>query len=257
MQRMEIILLANQPAALAFIGAVFILAGTVKGVVGLGLPTVAVGLLGIVMAPREAAALLVVPSLVTNIWQLAAGPAVGPLARRLWPMLAGIVGGTLVGGALLPATGSANAVAFLGGALILYAASGLSAFTLQVRPGAEAVAGPLVGIATGMVTAATGVFVIPAVPYLGGLKLARDELIQALGLAFTVSTCALAASLWLAGDLPMQAAGTSLLAVAPALAGMWFGQRIRSHISPQLFRRCFFIGLLGLGTHLALRPFLP
>jgi uncharacterized membrane protein YfcA len=256
MQRMETILLANQPFTLAFIAAVFILAGTVKGVVGLGLPTVAVGLLGMVMAPREAAALLVVPSLVTNMWQLAAGPAIGPLSRRLWPMLAGIVGGTLAGGALLPAMGSAWAGPLLGGALILYAVSGLVAFTLEVGRRFEPVAGPIVGMLTGLVTAATGVFVIPAVPYLGGLRLARDALIQALGLTFTAATCALALSLWLAGDMPLHAAGTSLLAVGPALAGMWFGQRIRGAISPQLFRRCFFTGLLGLGLHLGAQPFL-
>lgn len=257
MPGMHHILLAHSPTALLFILGVFILAGTVKGVVGLGLPTVAVGLLGIVMAPREAAALLVVPSLVTNIWQLAAGPAIGPLVRRLWPMLAGIGAGTLAGGALLPPMGSANGVAVLGGALILYALSGLTSFTLHVTPRAEPVAGPLTGVATGLITAATGVFVIPAVPYLGGLKLERDALIQALGLAFTASTCALAVSLLAAGAMPVQAAGTSVLAVAPALAGMWFGQRIRIHIRPQVFRRCFFIGLLGLGLHLALRPFLP
>jgi uncharacterized membrane protein YfcA len=256
MQRMETILLANQPTTLAFIAAVFILAGAVKGVVGLGLPTVAVGLLGIVMAPREAAALLVVPSLVTNVWQLASGPAVGPLSRRLWPMLAGIVGGTLVGGALLPAMGSAWAGPMLGGALILYAVSGLVAFTLEIERRFEPMAGPIVGILTGMVTAATGVFVIPAVPYLGGLGLARDALIQALGLTFTAATCALALSLWLAGDMPLHAASTSLLALAPALAGMWCGQRLRSAISPQLFRRCFFTGLLGLGLHLSAQPFL-
>jgi uncharacterized membrane protein YfcA len=257
MPGMNHILLAHSPTALLFILGVFILAGTVKGVVGLGLPTVAVGLLGIVMAPREAAALLVVPSLVTNLWQLAAGPGVLPLVRRLWPMLAGICVGTLAGGALLPPMGSANGVALLGGALIVYAISGLTAFTLHVTPRAEPVAGPLTGLATGLITAATGVFVIPAVPYLGGLTLERDALIQALGLAFTASTCALAVSLLAAGAMPVQAAGTSVLAVAPALAGMWFGQRIRAHIRPQVFRRCFFTGLLGLGLHLALRPFLP
>jgi uncharacterized membrane protein YfcA len=255
MPGMNNILLGYPPAALLFILLVFILAGTVKGVVGLGLPTVAVGLLGIVMAPREAAALLVVPSLVTNIWQLAAGPGVKPLVRRLWPMLVGICAGTLVGGALLPPMGSRYGAAFLGGALILYAISGLTAFTLHVTPRAEPVAGPLAGIATGVITAATGVFVIPAVPYLGGLKLERDALIQALGLAFTASTCALAVALMAAGAMPLHAAGTSLLAVVPALVGMWFGQHIRSRISPLLFRRCFFIGLLGLGLHLALGPF--
>src|SRR3954454_302355 len=92
------ILHAYGTAELGWIFLVFVLAGFVKGVVGLGLPTVAVGLLGIVMAPREAAALLVLPSLVTNVWQLAAGPAIGPLVRRLWPMLVAIVLGTLGGG---------------------------------------------------------------------------------------------------------------------------------------------------------------
>ena len=68
----------------------FCLAGFVKGVLGLGLPTLAMGLLALVMAPAEAAALLVLPSLVTNIWQLlfgrasAAGPsAVADAGRHL------------------------------------------------------------------------------------------------------------------------------------------------------------------------------
>ena len=51
--------------------ATFMLAGTVKGVIGLGLPTVAMGLLGLAMLPAQAAALLIIPSTVTNLWQLA------------------------------------------------------------------------------------------------------------------------------------------------------------------------------------------
>ena len=82
----------------------FLLAGFVKGVIGLGLPTVSMGLLSLVMAPAKAASLLIVPSFVTNVWQLAAGPSFGRLARRLWPMLAGIILGALAGTGLL--TGS-------------------------------------------------------------------------------------------------------------------------------------------------------
>jgi uncharacterized membrane protein YfcA len=250
------ILHAHGTVELALIACVFVLAGLVKGVVGLGLPTVAVGLLGMMMAPREAAALLVVPSLVTNVWQLAAGPAAGALARRLWPMLAGIAAGTLVGGMLLPASGSADAVAALGGALMMYAAAGLASFTLHVPPRGERAASPVVGLVTGAVTAATGVFVIPAVPYLQGLRLERDMLVQALGLAFTTSTIALAASLLLAGQFEMQTAGLSFFALVPALTGMLLGQWIRGRIRPEIFRRCFFLGLLALGLHLLLRPFL-
>jgi uncharacterized membrane protein YfcA len=242
-------------AHLAAIGAVFLLAGVVKGVVGLGLPTVAVGLLGIWMAPREAAALLLVPSFVTNVWQLAAGPAFGVLARRLWPMLLGILAGTLAATWLLPSNLNPGwAAAALGVALVLYAAAGLAAFVPGVPPSAERIAGPVVGIVTGAVTAATGVFVIPAVPYLQGLRLERDMLVQALGLGFTVSTVALALALLSTGGLHMQAAGLSLVALAPALLGMWAGQWVRGRIRPDVFRRCFFIGLLALGIHLMLKP---
>ena len=89
------------------IGATFLLAGLVKGVIGMGLPTVAMGLLAIVLPPAEAAAILIVPSLVTNVWQLLAGPSFGALARRLWPMMVGVVVGTIAGaGAVLALTGA-------------------------------------------------------------------------------------------------------------------------------------------------------
>lgn len=253
---MDLLSFLHNPRDLGLIVAVFLLAGLVKGVVGLGLPTVAVGLLGIVMAPREAAALLVMPSLVTNIWQLTAGPGVGALLRRLWPMLAAIVLGTLGGGWLLPDALRGDADAALGGALLMYAAAGLASYVLHVPPTAERLAAPLVGLVTGAVTAATGVFVIPAVPYLQGLRLERDALVQALGLCFTVSTVALAASLLLAGEYRPGAAGASLVALVPAMIGMWAGQWVRGRIRPATFRRCFFVGLLVLGLHLMLRPFM-
>jgi uncharacterized protein len=85
---------------LAAITAIFVLAGFVKGVIGLGLPTVAMGLLALVMTPAQAAALLVVPSFLTNVWQ-AMGPELTPLVRRLWPMLLGICAGVGAGGAPL------------------------------------------------------------------------------------------------------------------------------------------------------------
>ena len=70
-----------------FIVIVFTVAGWIKGVTGMGLPTVVMGALGLVMAPVQAAALLLVPSLVTNIWQFATGPARGAIFRRLLPLL--------------------------------------------------------------------------------------------------------------------------------------------------------------------------
>ena len=87
----------DSAAILGATAGAFLLAGFVKGVIGLGLPTVSIGLLGLLMTPSQAAALLVVPSLVTNVWQAAAGGGLMTLARRLWPLLAGICVGTFIG----------------------------------------------------------------------------------------------------------------------------------------------------------------
>jgi uncharacterized protein len=182
-------------AVFALAGAVFALGGFVKGVVGLGLPTIAMGLLSLVMAPAQAAALLVVPSLVTNVWQIG-GPLWPQLVRRLAPMLVGVCAGVWAGaGWLTGSRGAGMASAGLGVALVVYALLGLLHWRPRLpRTAARWLALP-VGIATGLVTAATGVFVIPAVPYLQALGLEKDELVRALGWSFLVSTLALGAAL--------------------------------------------------------------
>ncbi|MHC2000061.1 sulfite exporter TauE/SafE family protein [Methylobacterium sp. CM6241] len=245
--------LALEPFPLAVAAFAFFLAGFVKGVVGLGLPPVAMGLLSLVMAPAQAAALLVVPAFVTNIWQLAAGPRFGTLARRLWPMLTASVVGTLAAAALLHGNFGGGAIVALGLALIASAILGLAAPRLRVPPGAERWLAPLAGATTGLVTAATGVSSIPAAPFLAALGFNREDLIQALGLSFTVSTVALAVALAGSGILNLGIASVSALALVPALLGMKLGGWVRGRVSEPVFRRCFYLGLLGLGLHLASR----
>ncbi|MDC7785542.1 sulfite exporter TauE/SafE family protein [Rhodoplanes sp. TEM] len=238
---------------LAVGAATFLLAGFVKGTIGLGLPTVAMGLLGLVMPPAAAAAVLVVPSLVTNAWQMLAGGALAPLLRRLWPMLLGVVAGTLAGSRTVGLAGP-WAAAGLGAALAAYGLVGLARLRLP-RPTAaqEAWLAPLVGVATGLVTAATGVFVLPAVPWLQALGLGKDDLVQALGLSFTVSTVALGAGLLLERLYDPGLALLSLAALGPAAVGMAIGQAVRARVSEPVFRTAFLAGLALLGLWLMLR----
>ncbi|SDF51010.1 MULTISPECIES: sulfite exporter TauE/SafE family protein [unclassified Duganella] len=233
-----------------FITAVFIVAGLVKGVTGMGLPTVAIALLSLRMPPLQAAALLIVPSSVTNVWQLAAGPSVYPLWQRFrWVMLAICAG---VAGAFLLGAASWSGLV-LGLALLAYGLLGLSGWRMRVAPRHQRWAGPLAGAATGLMAGVTGVFVMPVAPYLQALDLDKDELVQALGMAFTVGTLALAVMLALRGEWQATAAGSSVLALLPAIAGMQLGQWLRDRMQPALFRRCFFIALLALGAHQLLR----
>ena len=245
------------------IALVFVLAGLVKGVTGMGLPTVAMALLTLTLPPLEAAALLIVPSAVTNVWQLAMGPALYPLWRRLWPMLVSVCVGTALGGCLLMAPaddyvstdagGTAWASLVLGLALAGYGALGLSGWRGRVAPAAERWGGPLAGVATGVLAGVTGVFVMPVAPYLQALDLEKDDLVQALGMAFTVSTLALAVLLTCRGNWQASSAGGSVLALVPAGAGMLLGQWLRDRMPAAVFRRCFFVSLLALGAHQCLR----
>jgi uncharacterized protein len=242
-------------ANIALISLTFVLAGLVKGATGMGLPTVAMGVLGAFMLPVQAAALLILPSFITNVWQLFSGPRLGALVRRFWLMMVGTVIGTLVAASLI-ASGAVNwAITGLGVALMAYAAVGLFARRLSVPSRIEHRLSPLVGLVTGLVTGGTGVFVIPAVPYLQALDLTKDELVQALGLAFTVSTVALAVGLAREHAFAIGDIRNSLLAVAPALLGMWIGQCIRRRVSPTTFRRWFFVCLLVLGMELLVRQY--
>lgn len=238
---------------LPFVAAVFLLGGWVKGPIGLGLPTISMGMLASAMPPAQAAALLVVPSLATNLWQGFAGPHVRMLLWRLWPMLIGILGGTLAGTGWLVDGDPRLAGTLLGSALVAYGVFGLAAPQLHLPRRHETWAGPLAGAATGLVAAATGVFVLPAVPYLQALDLDRDARNQALGLCLTVSALSLGLNLAAASALGDVFTLPVLLGVVTACAGMALGLALQRRLPPALFRKVFFAGLIVLGGVIVLR----
>lgn len=240
------------PILVMFVFFTFVLAGLVKGVTGMGLPTVAMGLLATVVPPHEAAAMLLVPSFLTNLWQFVTGPDPRGACRRLWPMMAAVAAGAVATAGALAGATAAYAATGLGIVLIVYALFGLSGRRLAIARETERWAAAPIGLATGAITGLTGVFVIPAVPFLQAIGLEKEELIQALGLSFTVSTVALGLGLALNGALATAALGASAAALVPAALGMAAGQELRQRISPEAFKLVFFAGLLALGLHLAL-----
>ncbi|MBB1602212.1 sulfite exporter TauE/SafE family protein [Variovorax sp. UMC13] len=233
--------------------AVFLAAGAIKGVVGLGLPTVSMALLALWMAPVRAAALLVVPSLLTNLWQTRPRESFRAVWRRIAGMQAGVVVGTLGGSLYFGVPAGAWASLALGVALMVYALWGLTGRQLHVSPAQARWLGPLVGVVTGVVTSLTGVFAVPAVPYLQALGFERDSLIQAMGISFSTSTVVLAIGLAGNGGLPVAALGGSFAMLVPAIVGMVLGTWLRKRLSVTLFKRCFLIGLALLGLYMALR----
>src|SRR5882724_7993461 len=236
---------------LLFIATALLLAGFIKGVVGLGLPTVAIGLLAVTMQPSRAIAIVIVPAIVTNIWQTFAGPYLRDIIRRLWPLMAGTVIGIWPNAGMLTGPYARYGTIVLGVLLVIYAFVGLSKFGFSVARSNEKWIGGIVGLVTGAVSAATGVQVIPSMPFMQAIGMEKDELVQALGVFFTVATVALAFNLTSAGLLTAATALPGAVAMAGSFAGMFIGQAVRSRLEPEAFRRWFLVAMILLGIYLA------
>ncbi len=237
---------------LIIIAAAFLLAGLVKGVTGLGMPTVSLAILTATLGLKPAMALLLVPSFVTNVWQALAGGSLIVIMRRLWPLLIALCLATWLGVGVLARSRSDLLAALLGLVVLSYAVTGLAKIELP-RPGRmEGWLSPLVGAVSGMLNGMTGSFVVPGVLYLQSLGLPRQAFIQAMGVLFATSTMALAASLGdrrlLSIDLALLSAG----AVIPALIGMGVGRTVGRRLSESVFRTIFFSALLLIGAYIAI-----
>ncbi len=88
-------------------------------------------------------------------------------------------------------------------------------------------------------------------PFMQAIGMEKDELVQALGLFFTVATLALGFSLTSAGLFSAATAWPGAVAMAGSFAGMFIGQAVRSRMQPEVFRRWFLIGMIFLGLYLA------
>jgi uncharacterized protein len=238
-------------STLTMIAAALLVAGFVKGALGLGLPTVAMGLLAVSMPPAQAIAIVIVPAIVTNIWQTFGGPYFRDIIRRLWPLLIGTAAGIWLNAGSLTGPYARYTTIALGVLLVANAAIGLSKLKFSIAPQNEKWVGGVVGVITGMVSAATGVQVIPSVPFLQAIGMDKDELIQALGVFFTVATLALGFNLTSAGLLTAATALPGAVALACSFIGMFAGQAARARLQPETFRVWFQIGMIALGIYLA------
>lgn len=259
-------------ATIAVVSATFVVAGLVKGVIGMGLPTVSLAILTLATDLPSAMALLLAPSLFTNIWQALHGKHLYQLCRDFWPFLLPAMLTTGIGVAVSDALDVRLLSTLLGFLLISYAGYGLSSARLvsrQQQPDFNTtragvthyglrhrVTGAIMGSINGLLTGLTGSFVVPGVMYLQSQKFPRDRLIQAMGILFTVSTLALGLALIGEKRISAPIGWLSIAATIPAFAGMILGQRLRKTLSETTFRRVFFLTLLLIGVYIIMTSLL-
>ena len=228
------------------IAGAFIVAGVAKGAIGMGMPPIAIGLMSFALPLESAIAIMVMPTMVTNIWQAIYGGGFRPLLRRFGTMATTAMIGILGVGLLFSNLGSPSTTGWVGVLLVLYSLLALTPWRPEMPRGAERWANPLIGLASGAVAGTTGV-----APYMQSLEMDRHELVQALSIMYVFITGMLAVSLALHGAYHLTNIVGGIGAVAPTMLGVWLGQKARRRLSPETFRRIFIFGMLGVGVRLA------
>ena len=241
---------------LLIITLTFLISGFVKGVIGLGLPSVSLALLTATLGLKDAMAIIIIPTFCTNVLQGLVGGHFKLVTKKFATLMITAAIGTWFAAGILAKSEAALLSGLLGFSICSYAS--VSLFTPQISPPGkhESWLSPIIGAFSGFLTGLTGSFIMPGVVYMQAVGLPRDVLIQAMGVVFTAATLGLAISLGGHDLLPFDTVVLSTIALIPAFAGMWFGQKIRKRIPEAQFRQVFFIGLLLLGLYIIIRALL-
>ncbi len=231
----------------------FVLAGFVKGVLGFGFPIIALVVLTLTIGLLDALAVIVIPTLVTNVWQALAGSHLRAIMQRMWLYFSVAMLGILLSSQYLALVNVNWLTALLGIILFIFSLSRLLDIHFTVREESEPILSVVLGSANGLLTGLTGTFMVPSVLYMQALGFGKDMLVQAMGAFFALSTLMLIISLGRNGLISIEEATMSTLALIPSFVGIYAGRWTREQINEDQFQRIFLIAVLLLGAYLAWR----
>lgn len=231
----------------------FVLAGFVKGVLGFGFPIIALIVLTLSLGLLDALALIIVPTLITNVWQALSGPYLREIFGRLRLYFAVAMIGILVASQFLTVVNVNWLTLMLGGVLFVFALSRLGNLHFAVPPEREHALSLVLGSINGLLTGFTGSFMVPSVLYMQALGFGKDMLVQAMGTYFALSTLMLTFALGSNALISWQDAIHSSMALLPSFLGIYLGRWTRERIDEARFQRLFLVAVLLLGAYIAWR----
>ena len=228
--------------------------GLMKGILGLGMPMVAVPVIAYFLPPTTAMMLLCFPILSTNFLQMQIQKGLGSL--RFLPLLVFLVIGLIVGGRLIVEI-ELNTVSIIIAISIIFAALvnffGFRINNIDVKY--ERPITSILGFFSGILGGLSTFYGPPILTYLISVNLSKEFFIR------TIATMYFIGSIPLYGSLLYHDLGTlndlfvSLFLIVPALIGQYFGTKIRHKLSNEIFRKSILITLMILGLILLFKNF--
>jgi uncharacterized membrane protein YfcA len=231
----------------------FMIAGFVKGVVGFGFPIIALIILTLSIGLLDALALVVIPTLTTNLWQAFSGEYLQTILKRMWRYFLAAVVFIWISSDYLNVVDTDWLTMLLGTVLFFFALSRLFNFHFTVPLRYEFVLAIPLGAINGTLTGLTGSFMVPSVLYMQAIGLRGDMLVQAMGIFFSISVFTLAVSLERNDLISVEQAQLSLLALIPSIIGLLIGSWARRQIGEDRFQQIFLMAVLVLGAYIVFR----
>jgi uncharacterized membrane protein YfcA len=238
---------------LAWCAFALLMAGIVKGILGIGVPVVSVSLLSLAINVPMAVTLLPVPILLSNLYQSLFGGHVRSTFRRFGPLIVALVVGTFAGARLLADIDQRTLIGIVGTAVLVFAVSAHFPRHLRVGERAERRLGVPIGFFAGVLGGMTTFFGPPLIMFLFALNLQKDEFVGTISTVYLCAAVPLAVALGIFGVMGPQEYIWSTAAAAPLFVGVLIGQWLRTRISHAAFRRGLLLMLLVVGVRLIYR----
>ena len=225
-------------------------AGTIKGFVGLGLPTVGIALMTLTIDPRAAISLILMPMLISNIWQASRGGDVVALIVKYWRF--SVVLFVMVGLTVWVTQDATDQLLLfcLGVILIVFAGMNWRRMVPEIPVAFERRFEILLAGLAGIIGGMTAGWAAPVAIYLTTKRVTPDEFVQASGLLICVGSLPLLGTYLAVGHTDFRMTAASLLLTIPTLAGFAIGERFRKRTDPEVFKSALLLLFFGLGLNL-------
>lgn len=232
------------------IAGIFLLAGTLKGVLGFGLPIISMSLLPFVFPIEQAITMSAIVQPLTNLFQLYSAGRVREAFSITWPVIITLMLGVLLAYWLLGGMESDKLLLLVGVTILMFSIMELSGFGLTIPNNLRVPYGLGFGFIAGVFGALTALNGWAFILYLMGCQLDRQMFRSSIALLFIVSGLLISSSFWALGWLNAEVLGLGVIALTMSFVGMAIGNRIGERLSGAIFRKCVLIVLAVLGCGL-------
>ncbi|MEM1314870.1 MAG: sulfite exporter TauE/SafE family protein [Pseudomonadota bacterium] len=256
MWTLDALLAAHGWPVLIFALAAMSAAGFSKGVVGFALPMISVSLIGSVMPAQMAVAAMILPGIVTNVWQtLRQGlGAAGRTLREYWRLNAVLFVMIALCAQLVTILSDRTLFLILGVGVTVFGVLQISGYGLPPTPRSRrGVVEPIVGIVSGFFGGLAGVWGPPIVLYLASLGVDKQAMVRAQGVSYLIGSMILTGAHLRSGLLLGEGGTLSALMIVPAVAGMALGLAVQDRLDPLVFRKVTLAVLILAGLNLLRR----